>query len=366
MGNLFEQESDARRNRHQSENDSSAYLQPEEIQSIRAVFNGIFLAPVSTDELMLQNVSFYLAKNKRNHFCSIIHAWLVKNINTFALFEKFVINSTRISNKETIQTLLKMVQDHSHQEKLVERSIFRIIIELGSQLDTEDAIIDALANEMTKFYEWTRNNSSHYRFKHRAIEEDGQLPNIRQFTEFLNEFLPFSAKVYESHITAACMPSALASPSYKAFDPPRLSHKSAIVDQLQLLPLALHSKSLQGYWTRLYTSESDGMSFNRLEHHILGYEVQPLPWSPLSQLLVNIDFDRVPRVSSSECATAKAQCWEPSQPSAGRIRIDSTVPRPTSSSHCTRRCASTAAPVEAASRTSGSTPRPLDPVYPTA
>eukprot|EP01037_Dinobryon_pediforme_P044097 gene44097-55607_t len=34
----------------------------------------------------------------------------------------------------------------------------------------------------------------------------------------------------------------------------------------------MHNRHLQATWTRLYSTEIDGMSFNRVEHHILGYD----------------------------------------------------------------------------------------------
>lgn len=35
-----------------------------------------------------------------------------------------------------------------------------------------------------------------------------------------------------------------------------------------LMPLALYDINLQGRWKRLYTTQKDGLSFNRIAHHV--------------------------------------------------------------------------------------------------
>ena len=54
---------------------------------------------------------------------------------------------------------------------------------------------------------------------------------------------------------------------------PSLLESSAVVGGKKeaLFGLGLTGGSLGGEWTRLYTSEENGLSFNRVCHHILGY-----------------------------------------------------------------------------------------------
>ncbi|KAF0720165.1 Aste57867_520 [Aphanomyces stellatus] len=52
---------------------------------------------------------------------------------------------------------------------------------------------------------------------------------------------------------------------------PRLSHPSDILCRGQVLALSTQSLQLQHTWDRLYTSTQDGLSFNRLSYHLLGY-----------------------------------------------------------------------------------------------
>ena len=58
------------------------------------------------------------------------------------------------------------------------------------------------------------------------------------------------------------------------FNIPILQGNSTILHNISILPLALFSSHLQGTWKKLYSTESDGLSFNRIAHHILGYGVR--------------------------------------------------------------------------------------------
>ncbi|RLN73594.1 hypothetical protein BBJ28_00023083 [Nothophytophthora sp. Chile5] len=62
--------------------------------------------------------------------------------------------------------------------------------------------------------------------------------------------------------------ASLARPSYQA---PILSHKSSILSRSHFVALSTVTSAVQTSLTRLYTSSQDGLSFNRLSFHILGY-----------------------------------------------------------------------------------------------
>ncbi|KAE8895904.1 hypothetical protein PF005_g180 [Phytophthora fragariae] len=56
-----------------------------------------------------------------------------------------------------------------------------------------------------------------------------------------------------------------------AFEAPRLSHTSGILSRSHFVALSTVTTSIQTSLRRLYTSAQDGLSFNRLSYHILGY-----------------------------------------------------------------------------------------------
>jgi len=86
-------------------------------------------------------------------------------------------------------------------------------------------------------------------------------------------YQPFAAFMY-SRLFANCemgVPPLPLPPSLRLALPELLSRSYILSSEHSLFGLALASPYLQGAWTRLYTSEENGLSFNRICHHILGY-----------------------------------------------------------------------------------------------
>jgi len=87
-------------------------------------------------------------------------------------------------------------------------------------------------------------------------------------------YQPFAAFIYSrlfcnsSSVGGAALPLP---PSLRLTLPKLLSPSFILTSNYTVFGLALASPSLQGAWTRLYTSEENGLSFNRICHHILGY-----------------------------------------------------------------------------------------------
>lgn len=96
--------------------------------------------------------------------------------------------------------------------------------------------------------------------------------------EYLNKWMciygPCIPKVFESYLTEKCLQCVIDVPIFP-FLPPNLNAKSDLLvnGTIDLIPLSLYSDALQGNWNRLYSSSSEGFSFNRMVYHILGYEV---------------------------------------------------------------------------------------------
>jgi len=61
------------------------------------------------------------------------------------------------------------------------------------------------------------------------------------------------------------------SSSSRRFRAPILLDDSKLVQSVDIMFLAFESSLLQGEWKRLYTTEVDGQSFNRILYHISGY-----------------------------------------------------------------------------------------------
>ncbi|CEG43107.1 Uncharacterized conserved protein, contains TLDc domain [Plasmopara halstedii] len=88
-----------------------------------------------------------------------------------------------------------------------------------------------------------------------------------EFVQWTELQLPLLYTVFTTWIAQKCFES-LTKPSYEA---PRLSPKSEILSRSHFVALSMVTTSLQRTLNRLYTSTQDGLSFNRLSYHILGY-----------------------------------------------------------------------------------------------
>ncbi|KAG1708386.1 hypothetical protein DVH05_025063 [Phytophthora capsici] len=87
------------------------------------------------------------------------------------------------------------------------------------------------------------------------------------FLRWIGAQFPLLYTIFMSWMTRKCFES-LTKPSYEA---PRLSHKSGILSRSHFVAFSTVTTSLQTPLNRLYTSAQDGLSFNRLSYHILGY-----------------------------------------------------------------------------------------------
>ncbi|KAL3668148.1 hypothetical protein V7S43_007011 [Phytophthora oleae] len=87
------------------------------------------------------------------------------------------------------------------------------------------------------------------------------------FVRWIGAQFPLLYTIFMSWLARKSFES-LTKPSYEA---PRLSHKSGILSRSHFVAFSTVTTSLQTSLTRLYTSAQDGLSFNRLSYHILGY-----------------------------------------------------------------------------------------------
>ncbi|KDO16462.1 hypothetical protein SPRG_17407 [Saprolegnia parasitica CBS 223.65] len=92
------------------------------------------------------------------------------------------------------------------------------------------------------------------------------LPHFVSWTSASWPLLHTVFSAWMAHKCFASLPSTRS--TYMA---PRLSHPSDILSRGELIALSGQSMQLQDTWDRLYTSTQDGLSFNRLCYHLLGY-----------------------------------------------------------------------------------------------
>ncbi|KAG5177105.1 TLD-domain-containing protein [Tribonema minus] len=94
-----------------------------------------------------------------------------------------------------------------------------------------------------------------------------------QFAQWAAEEAPFLHHALGTYMQRRCFPDDKLPPSAPKFETPRLLQPSSVLSGLgpELLGLAIGRVMAQGPWVRLFTSDEDGLSFNRLCHSIMGY-----------------------------------------------------------------------------------------------
>jgi hypothetical protein len=130
---------------------------------------------------------------------------------------------------------------------------------------SDPSTTDATSATLTKFIDTV----STIHGGHLYVTEE--VVNVDTLAALLNNYLPHTTKALETFFSSIFYGDLL-SPAYRPFLTPLLDIPSEVATQEQLLPLSLHSESLQGAWKRLYSTSVDGQSFNRLVYHCLGYD----------------------------------------------------------------------------------------------
>mmetsp|Transcript_8466 Transcript_8466/g.12630 ORF Transcript_8466/g.12630 Transcript_8466/m.12630 type:complete len:447 (-) Transcript_8466:195-1535(-) len=214
--------------------------------------------------------SNFMIENKpsKDTFCSIFHSSQYTNFGTscysyivddqsmsLSSFQTFVIDVARSTSTKTLQIIWNIIQsDPTVSEDQTLDYFFRLVLEFsGCEHDGLDITATRLSNHVR-------------RTCHKDQSDVVQCGTLINWT---NEYAPYTAKVFVTYINRKCFGDLEL--QYTPFNPPILNGGSSVLTQSDLMPLALYDKSLQGGWKKLYTTQQDGLSFNRIAHHILGY-----------------------------------------------------------------------------------------------
>mmetsp|Transcript_4991 Transcript_4991/g.14468 ORF Transcript_4991/g.14468 Transcript_4991/m.14468 type:complete len:570 (+) Transcript_4991:244-1953(+) len=100
------------------------------------------------------------------------------------------------------------------------------------------------------------------------------LVNEEDVMEWVEQVAPMYGSILPTFLHAIFFPNRAAPPTRSSFDYPRISQESTVFPTNStplLFSFGCMSPSLGGEFYRLYTSASDGLSFNRLQNALLGY-----------------------------------------------------------------------------------------------
>lgn len=274
MGNAFD--SDAGKTQSKSAPEEESYLTSAEKNVMKQLY--VKIRPdtgVSKD-----NVLQLFGDAEKLVFSECILSWVQKDSLSYAKFEKLIVQLCRMDSSTTIKTLWSLLSNRS--KDLDENKIlvfFGIVLVLALP---DDFFVNNDDNSKLSASVAFHANLLVENFTNSMKRQDPNF-DIKSTTSvsvcgWVNNFFPHIPRVIESYVTKRCFKDVL-SPSFKPFLAPILVSTSSayasgsILNELELLPLALTNPNLQDVWQRLYSSAVDGSSFNRIVHHILGYDV---------------------------------------------------------------------------------------------
>jgi hypothetical protein len=181
---------------------------------------------------------------------------------TYEKFLDFVNSGTRSSPNATINMIWNILRlgNESTSEKIL-HNFFLLLLEFGG---CDASGVNTSAQKMLNHVKnHTLKNSNKMGS---PIDEIG----AKELLCWSNEFAPCMSKIFSSFLNNKCL-SRVELMTAVPFRSPLLD--SSVVTQSDIFPLALYNDGLQGNWYKLYTTDCDGLSFNRIAHHILGYKV---------------------------------------------------------------------------------------------
>lgn len=198
-------------------------------------------------------------------FRSALVQYFNLHIQTYEQFEEFIVNCTRSNANKIIETFWFVLTENAHVSTAESiQSLCQLIVELSLPVNAVDEEVKKqIVSRLADFIDTSF-------VSHRVDLQSLQELITPALTATLNNYLPCTSKALETYISKVGF-QGLRSPSYKPFVPPVLDFPSEILRDAELLPLALHSEALQGAWKRLYSTSVDGLSFNRIAYHSLGY-----------------------------------------------------------------------------------------------
>ena len=205
---------------------------------------------------------------------------------TLQLFMKFVINGSRSTSTKTLQLLWDIIEIDSMIP--IEQTVdcfFLLLLEFsGCDPNGIKTTAARLSNQIRNYaLKNISSNNNNDVNNNNTNNNNNTIINSKVLINWTNEYAPHAHKVFVSYLNDKCFHNVELI-GYTPFRPPILENGSSVLNQSDVVPLALYDINLQGRWKQLYTTQTDGLSFNRIAHHILGYSVS------LTNLHINISL----------------------------------------------------------------------------
>ena len=199
----------------------------------------------------------------------------------FSEFYKFALLACKTSVSSCMKCLLVVFKVEQIQDSGIHlydvHSFLKFCCEIGNKNSNPDSI-EIVGSKL--FQHFVRKVSK----SNMNISDDVTTVKGYDFdtvNSWMHEFFPCISQLLFTWINLICFHDTVVSPSssFNLFKSPNLISDSETYIDNRILKygeeflLSLQSDKLQGSWKLLYNSNVHGRSFNRIAHHLLGYEV---------------------------------------------------------------------------------------------
>ena len=245
------------------------YLTESEKEHLRMYYDMIYTEPNGAPDR--DGLRLALHREANDLIVESLAQWLEsKSLTDYEHFQATVIEATRISRSQTIKTLWEVSKycNREDTEELHSSELFGFCKMTLLIISDHEHVADM--NEVDRTAELLQ---EFYLRKSKSGDYDDLSNNLDVLFAIIREYTPHIAKAFHTYLSMRLL-LAGESPSFKPYIPPALSHPTEITSQLLLNTLALNCEELQSDWNRLYSTTFDGLSFHRISHQILGYEVR--------------------------------------------------------------------------------------------
>lgn len=227
----------------------------------------------------------------------------------YSQFRETIVNCCKTTSVNSVKIVINTLLYAELESNSYVLLLLKLCVEFGLKSSTavenfEDTIL-VLSNRLHRhLLKYLKKNSGH--------TEGDEISSV-ELLGWMNDYFPCISQLFLSYFNNICFsahtfpttseaetvgemetqkdaPGSNLSSNFKGFCPPILSNNaldapnpsysashatSSILSEMQgeIFLLSLYSDMLQGNWSRLYSSDVHGMSFNRIAHHLLGYDV---------------------------------------------------------------------------------------------
>lgn len=263
MGNIFESESTTT----VAVDNFESFLTFQENSILKTAYDDIFSGSVSK----ISVIKYFDSMNYPEFAENLIHRGVFVS---FRSFQKFVIESSRLSHSKSLESMWLSInpQSDSLRDCEIARIFFILVFDMAFNNEISLNSFGSSLSRLLKFVKSHPQRLANIRDT-TSLADINSIPlSLDDLIQWSNDYAPHLSKLIESYFNVTFFGN-VKSPTFVRFKRPTFNEEgSSISLDSDILPLSFFNDKLRGSFKKLYTTEKDGRSFNRITHHLLGYD----------------------------------------------------------------------------------------------